>query len=408
MKRSGSSESPFSARTIAILLIIATVSFGAILVLAGWAPELRDRNRAGDHPYSTSAIGYNGLYQLLRASGYPVEISRRERDLEQRTAGLMIVTAPASSRRDVLEKSFYQSPTLIVLPKWSGRTDPLSPTRQADTVFLDAAAINDDLSLLADDAEIGRIEPPAFVETPFGRQAIKPDVRLQILKSSSLDVIVPSGDGALVSYDPGRNIYILSDPDLVNTFGLADRGNARFAAQLVDHLRVRDDNPILMDATLHGFIQSENLLQMMFSVPFIGVTLTAVASGLLLAWAACLRFGPAYRETRAIALGKQALADNSAGLITMARRETHMARGYLALVKRRLSRDIGAPKTLTEDELTNLLDRLGPDTDTGQTFSQIERALQAPAISREDFMSSARLLHRWRKDTLRRTVHERK
>lgn len=401
------SDSPFSVRVIAIMLVIATVSFGAILVLAGWAPELRDRNRAGDHPYSTSAIGYNGLFQFLEASGYPVEITRLERDLEQRTSGLMIVTVPAYSYAEVFNKTFYQSPTLVVLPKWYGRTDALNPARQSDTRFIDAVLINDGLSLLDENAEIGRIEPPALVVTPFGEQAIKPDVRLQILMAPSLDVIVPAGAGALVAYDPVKNIYILSDPDILNTFGLADRGNARFAAQLIDYLRLSEDSPVLLDATLHGFVRSENLLKMLFSVPFIGATLTALASALLLGWAACIRFGPASRETRAIALGKQALADNSAGLVSMARREIHMAPGYLALIKRRLSRDIGAPKSLSDTDLSAMLDRLGSERESGLTFSQIEHGLRAPATSREDLVAKARTLHRWRKDILGRTLHER-
>ena len=79
--------------------------------------------------------------------------------------------------------------------------------------------------------------------------------------------------------------------------------------------------PILIDAARHGFERSENLLKMMFSVPYIGVTIVALAAALLLGWAAAIRFGPPMREERAIALGKQALADNSAGLVAMARRE---------------------------------------------------------------------------------------
>ncbi len=40
------SVSPFAIRTVAILIAVAVFSFGAIMVLAGWAPELRDRDRA--------------------------------------------------------------------------------------------------------------------------------------------------------------------------------------------------------------------------------------------------------------------------------------------------------------------------------------------------------------------------
>jgi hypothetical protein len=97
--------------------------------------------------------------------------------------------------------------------------------------------------------------------------------------------------------------------------------------QMINMMRYSDDEPIIFDATLHGFTRSENLLQMMFDIPFLGVTLVALAAALLLGWAASIRFGPPARETRAIALGKQALADNSAGLVSMARRETRMAPG---------------------------------------------------------------------------------
>ena len=166
---------------------------------------------------------------------------------------------------------------------------------------------------------------PGRIATPFGQTAIKPDLQLQLLQSEELTPIIRTGEGALLSQLPGRDIYILADPDLINTFGLAERENARLAMQMINMLRYSEDEPIIFDATLHGFTRSENLLQMMFDIPFLGVTLVALAAALLLGWAATIRFGPPARETRAIALGKQALADNSAGLVSMARRETRMA-----------------------------------------------------------------------------------
>ena len=48
MSRGTENTSPFSTRVVVILLAVAIFSFGAIMVLAGWAPELRDRNVAGD------------------------------------------------------------------------------------------------------------------------------------------------------------------------------------------------------------------------------------------------------------------------------------------------------------------------------------------------------------------------
>ena len=399
------SAAPFAARTVAILIAVAVVSFGAIMVLAGWSPELRDRDRAGDHPFSTSAIGYNGIVQLLDAQGYPVEISRFKSNLDGHY-GLMVLTLSTRGMHKALEDYELQPDTLIVLPKWSGMVDWTDPSRLKDTDLATESSVTSVLEALGIEAKTVRTDVPDYVSTPFGRMALKPDLQMQLIQSEDLTPIVRTSDGALLSQVPDRDIYILSDPDLMNTFGLAERENARFAMQMINMMRYSDDEPIIFDATLHGFTRSENLLQMMFDIPFLGVTLVALAAALLLGWAASIRFGPPARETRAIALGKQALADNSAGLVTMARRETRMAPGYLSLIRRRLARQIGAPRNLTEAQLSELFDRLGPEDVSGKTFSQIEAGLRGPAASREDLMHKARDLWRWRRDILRRSMND--
>ena len=401
-------NSPFAARTVAVLLTIAIVSFGAVIVLAGWAPELRDRNHAGDHPFSTSALGFNGIVQLLDDQGYPVDVSRLEHRLEGRDWGLMVVTLSPWSMGSKLQDITLQPTTLIVLPKWIGQTDPFNARRQRDTRFMQARSLNDLLDDLNIDGEIGRIDVPDRTDTPFGGMALRPDLKMQVIHSESLVPIAGTDDGILLGKLDDRDIYVLADPDMLNTFGLAERENARFAVQLMDWLRYDEAEPIIFDATLHGFIRSENLLQMMFDIPFVGATLAALAAAFLLGWAALVRFGPTARETRVIALGKQALVDNSAGLFTMARRETHLAPGYLTMIRRRVAREIAAPKTMTEAQLSALFDRLGPEEQSGKTFSQIERGLRTASASREELMTKARELYRWRRDILRRSTHERK
>jgi hypothetical protein len=401
-----SSSSPFAVRTVAILIAVAVISFGAFMVLAGWAPELRDRDQAGDHPFSTSAIGYNGFVQLLEAQDYPVEISRSASDLDGGVYGTMVVTLSPWGVKKSLEDYTPVPTTLIVLPKWNGRTDRLNPTRQKDTDLTNESLIDDLLEALDMDASIARIDVPDRVDTPFGPMALEPDLKMQVLHSDVLEPVVDTGDGYLLARVPGQDIFILADPDMINTFGLAERENARFAMQMINFMRYDDDEPIVFDATLHGFTRSENLLQMMFDAPFLGVTLIALTAALLLGWAASIRFGPPSREGRAIALGKQALANNSAGLVTMARRETRMAPGYLTLIRRRVAREIGAPRTLTEAQLSELFDRLGPEEISGKTFSQLEAGLRAPAASREDLMHKARDLWRWRRDILRRSMND--
>jgi hypothetical protein len=91
----------------------------------------------------------------------------------------------------------------------------------------------------------------------------------------------------------------------------------------------------------------------------------------------------------------------------MARRETRMAPGYVSLIRRRLARALGLPKTLTESQLTEIYDRMGPTEAYGRSFSELEIAIKALATNREDLLQSARELHQWRKEIIRRTMHER-
>lgn len=408
MNGSQDTGAPFSTRVAAILIAVAAVSFGAIMVLAGWAPELQERSRAGDHPYSTSALGYNGFIRLLEAQDYPVRISRLERDMERRDWGVMVVTMPAQTRFESLTEKDFQYPALVVLPKWHGMVDGYNPTRQSDTRFVDARRLNDNLRSVYPDVEILRIPPPDIVTTPFGALKVEPDVRLQLIRSQNLETVAGADGGALIAYDPARGIYLLSDPDMINTFGLARIDNAIFATRMIDFLRTSDGEPIIFDATLHGFERSENLLKMLFSIPFLGATLVALASALLLGWAAAVRFGPPARETRAIALGKQALADNSAGLVTMARREIRMAPRYAGLIRRRLAQALGLPRGTPESQMTDMFDRLGPAQDGGAVFSELENGLKNHTHGRDDLVHKARELHYWRKEMIRRTMHERR
>lgn len=397
-------SAPFSAKAVGLMLAIAIISFGAVIVLSSWAPELRDRDEAGDHPFSTSALGYNGFVQLLEELDYPVQISRLDRTLERRDWGVMIVTVSPWGMGARLDDIDLQPTTLIVLPKWTGPTDRLNPKRQHDTEFVPARRVNDILETLGVDGELGRIDVPRSVETPFGSYAPEPDVRMQVIVSDMLEPVVETASGALVSRFPDRDTYILADPDMLNTFGLATQENAYFAVSMIDWLRYDEDEPIYLDATLHGFKRSANLMQMAFDIPFVGATLAALATAFLLGWAAMVRFGPPEREGRVIALGKQALADNSAGLVSMAQREVRMSPRYLTLMRKQVAKDIGAPKTLDEAQLTALFDRLGPEDVSGKTFSEIQAGLVAPAANREDLMEKARELYRWRREILGRAT----
>ncbi len=124
-------RAPFSSMTSALLIGVGTLLFIAIFALLAWSPDLASKNRAGQHPYSESALGYAGLVKLLRADGQTVNISRLRSTLDYND-GLLILTVPAFglNRASEFELEGVAEPALYVLPKWTGFGDREKPSWQ--------------------------------------------------------------------------------------------------------------------------------------------------------------------------------------------------------------------------------------------------------------------------------------
>lgn len=397
MSANARDSGPFSSRVVGLMVAVGVFGFMAVIALTAWSPELRDKNRAGLHPYSTSALGYGGFVRLLEARGDPVSVTRFDRQLGEYTDALKVVTLSPTGMSEALEELDLVGLALVILPKRTGVANLQNPKWQARVGLVSTARVEAVLEPFDTEAEIWRVRAPATLEADFGR--FRPDFEdeIQLVRSEYLEPVLSTPAGMVVAKVPGEEVYILSDPDLVNTVGLANFGRAELATALVDWLRYDErDAPIVFDATLHGFEQARTVLQMMFDVPFLGATLVGVVVFLMFGWAGAVRFGAPEPEQRAIALGKQALTDSTAGLITMTHREPNLAPGYLTLTKREAAKAIGAPKTLSDDQLDALLDRVGPDT--GQPFTELADAAANPATSRDDLLIKTRRLFQWRKE----------
>ena len=259
------SGAPFSGSVVGIILAVSGIAFMALLVLAAWAPELQTRDRAGLHPYSTSALGYQGYYRLLEARGIPVSISRSVQRLENDYGTLKVLTLPPYGADAKLEELDLVAPALIVLPKWRGARDPDNPQWQLETLIMSADVVAETIHPFDSDAGIWRLRTPASIKTPFGK--FSPDLGddMQVLRADSLVSIVPVAGGDLIAKLPDRDVYFLADPDILNTAGLADAENARFALAMTNWLKWSPEDPVILDATLHGFERSENLLQLVFT-----------------------------------------------------------------------------------------------------------------------------------------------
>lgn len=392
-------SNPFSTFVSAIMIGVGLLAFIAIFALLAWSPDLASKNRAGQHPYSTSALGYGGLIKLLEADGQTVTVSRLASSLEY-TEGLLVLTLPrfGMNRAPDFDLESVSEPALYVLPKWSGFADREKPNWQKDTDLLDRQSVATIAQGFDSDIKVWRLRNPGRIRTPFGSQSPEFEHQMQVLESDSLETIIETPGGTLLAKVPGRDIYILSDPDIVNTFGLARPANARMALGLMDWLKYYHTQPVTFDATIHGFERSESLLRAIFDVPFLGATMIALMTMLLVTWGAFIRFGPPTREDRVFAFGKKALAESSAGLISMARRESQMAPGYAQTVERNLKKRLGLPAHTSGEAFAQTADRIAEQKDLSSTWTQQKSKFTSAPAGRNDLRDKALALWRWRKE----------
>ena len=169
------------------------------------------------------------------------------------------------------------------------------------------------------------------------------------------------GSGALIAQLGAQPHYVLADPDLVNNHGLADAQTAQAALALIERLNSTDAEGVDFDLSVNGIgaDTSKSLLRLAFEPPFMAMTLALVIAALLAGLHGAFRFGPVRREERAIAFGKAALVENSAGLIRQAEREAALGGAYADVVRQEVARTTGAPPWLQEGELDQYLNKLG-------------------------------------------------
>jgi hypothetical protein len=385
----------FAARTVIALLVAGVFAFSAFMVLSAYAPDLRGADDGQGHALSRSAIGFAGVVQLLKDMGQPVVVSR---DAKAQTAStsLYVLTPTAFPAKDDLNALTRGGPTLIVMPKWE--TIPSRSTQGwVDTLGpLPLPQVVDVLSQRFTGVKMVRDNGKASARIsglPGGELTTGPIDRLQTFVDDP-DIVLRDAQGrGILTKSHTEPVYILSDPDLLNTQGIKTLATARAGVAILDSLR-KGDGPILFDVTLDGLGRSRSLLKLAFEPPFLGATICLGAAALLLALQALSRFGAPRREGRAIALGKQALADNSAALIRLARREPHMAARYLELTRARVARALGAGR-LGEAELTALLDRQAARA--GASHRLADLATQAEAVrDRAGLIRLARDLTQWK------------
>lgn len=365
-----------------------------------YAPDLRSGDDGEAQALSKSAVGFAGIAEALRLSGETALVNRAPLP-SGRGRGLLVVTPTPSTNLQAVEGFSFSGPVLIVLPKWLAAPDPGHRGWVKKAEILDPAGFAP--GSIAARAGVARrmgIDRPVLhaIAGPFaiGRtfQAGPVDLLQSLTARGWVPVLTDDAGATVLARAPGRPLYILSDPDLMNTQGIADVRTLATALAILRTLRA-DDGPVIFDVRLNGLGRERSVLRLLFEPPFLAVTLCLATAAVLAGIQACCRFGPVRRGARAIPLGKTALVDNTAALIRLAGKEHRLGGRYADLTADLAGRAAGAPRGLGGEALAAFLDRLGARRRLPQPFSDLEaQARFAPSAA--GLVGAAGRLYRWR------------
>ncbi|MCE9522198.1 MAG: DUF4350 domain-containing protein [Alphaproteobacteria bacterium] len=402
----------FSPKVAIALFLVGVFSFAAFITLSTFAPDFADGDDAGAHALSRSAIGYAAAVKLARARGAVVTVTRTSSAAA--TGPLVVLTPPSKLMATDIEK-LADWRALVVLPKYLPIPDFTHTGWVGATFSMSEDAVAEILADIAPGAKVARAKGTASpiltydgveAEKINADAALRPGAitELQTVTAKDLIPVLKTADGRIVlgviRFQDKPDTYVLTEPDLLNTQGLAEIDTARAGMAILDALRAPSD-PIAFDVTLHGFERTRSLLRLAFEPPLLAATLSLLMAAALLAWRAATRAGPAAAPARAIALGKRTLADNSAALFRLARREHTMARRYAAFTATTVAEKLGVWRGENEETIAEL-DRIGATRGVTEKFSDLAAEASA-AQSGADATTAARKLHSWNEEILRAT-----
>ena len=425
--------SPFVPALVVGAVLAGFLALIAYVVLGAYESDFQDGDDGGAHALSKSAVGFSGLVVLLNDIGRPATIARGDVAGAGMQNAIMILTIdhgdPTTDLSELATTRTFPGPVLEVLPKWE--TQPTlhrgwvekTGLRQVDVDTWigpgpppEAGQTSDSDAQKPADATADKNRP----KIEFANVVGKARHVLHYAGADATSVQVATGEienfrtfksapgwkpiivdetGATVLAESERgSAFALSDPDLINNHGIADLDTARAGLYVLS--AVSPQGPVFFDVTLNGFERARSALKLMFQPPFLAATLCAIAAALLMIWHAAVRFGAARRVARELAMGKQVLADNQAGLIRMAHREHRMGGRYATVVRSLAARAVGAPRDLAGSALDAFLDRLGEKGRTTERLSQLHAAAEQ-AGNNTELMDAAARLHRWRLEMTR-------
>ena len=319
--------------------------------------------------YSRSAIGYEALAESLQESGMRVLISRWHSGKRARADTPVLALEPMAEHTAQLtellaEASERSAPVVVGLPKWSGRPSGNGWVREVE--LRPTADAADVLSILSGESlpasAVYHVEDES-TSCSASQLPASPDIphSLQLIDGSQLLTLKPvitCGSGVLVGWLPygaTGSIWVVSDPDLWNTHGLAKAANPEVVEGLLrDGLGAQG---VIIDETVHGFEHPPSIWQELTTFPLSLFSAHLVGLFLLSVLAAAARFGAPQPLPPRIPPGKGALIENTARLLDMGSHRAYTVSRYFDATIRRLAVAVSLPPGLSRAQQVERLEQ---------------------------------------------------
>ncbi len=394
----------FSKRTLYLLVSVGLVSILFGFGLAIFGEGVGRSPTADNNTYSRSALGHRALVEFLRSLKVPMVTSQHDSGAKASNA-LAVLLEPNvhdDNRQDAHDLVHSAEAVLLVLPKWQGEEDGEDPRKLASVSLLTSEAVLDALILLDEQAELNRpraLEKMHHSDVASGRPSL---ANPQLLRSSMLEPLIANDQGVLFGKFLDEEIYVLSDPDLLNNHGLDNGENALLVAEIFEY--ARDGRSIVIDETLHGYLRQPSMWRALFEMPFVLVTIQVFLCVILLVWSGTARFGNPLRKPPVMAQGSDFLIGNTARLMRLGGHSGLALSRYRNATVMAVAKLLHAPRGMPLPELYGWLEHIERNRQVQRPLASIAQEIDELIAQKSPdgaaLLASARNLYHWKEEIL--------
>ena len=238
----------------------------------------------------------------------------------------------------------------------------------------------------------------------IGTAVATEDPTLQVIEGPELQPLIASDAGILLAevVRDDLALFILSDPDLLSNHGLRRGENALLSVSIIDALR--GDEAIVLDETVHGFLKVPSLWRSLLEFPLVTVSFAALATILVLIWAAAGRFGPTERPAPPLKPGRAGLVENATRLLLNSGHEAEILQRYWRVQLRNVLHRLHVPQGLSDAEARSWLARLEEARGSKERAAELEQEVALVAAAGKGdasrLLNLAQRFESWKKELL--------